>query len=103
MRLAAGDARSALTALEASADGVADTGGSVIDVPAVEWAVTESTVRYDRRAWHLPVWSGPNRVGGGPQKATTLRMTLRSGWRSRRRGCAGSCATTAGPGLPRSW
>lgn len=30
--------------------------------------------------WHLPVWSGPNRVGGGPQRATTLRMTLRSGW-----------------------
>lgn len=59
--------------------------------------------RVVRGAWHLPVWSGPNRVGGGPQKATTLRMTLRSGWRSRRRGCAASCATTAGRGLPRSW
>ncbi|GAA2428618.1 replication-associated recombination protein A [Actinomadura vinacea] len=48
-RLAAGDARRALTALEASADGMADTGGSVIDVPAVERAVTEATVRYDRQ------------------------------------------------------
>ncbi|MDN5929650.1 MAG: replication-associated recombination protein A [Pseudonocardia sp.] len=49
VRLAAGDARRALTALEASADGVAGTGGSVIDVPAVERAVTEATVRYDRQ------------------------------------------------------
>ncbi|NSC25470.1 replication-associated recombination protein A [Streptomyces albus subsp. chlorinus] len=49
VRLAAGDARSALTALEASADGVADTGGTVIDVPAVERAVAEATVRYDRQ------------------------------------------------------
>ncbi|MEU4606874.1 replication-associated recombination protein A [Kribbella sp. NPDC023972] len=49
VRLAAGDARTALTALEASADGVADTGGSVIDVPAVERAVSEATVRYDRQ------------------------------------------------------
>ncbi|WDV49957.1 replication-associated recombination protein A [Streptomyces coeruleorubidus] len=49
VRLAAGDARSALTALEASADGVADTGGMVIDVPAVERAIAETTVRYDRQ------------------------------------------------------
>ncbi|MGW2700071.1 replication-associated recombination protein A [Streptomyces sp. NPDC001340] len=49
VRLAAGDARSALTALEASADGVADTGGKVIDVPAVERAVAQATVRYDRQ------------------------------------------------------
>ncbi|WP_103960262.1 replication-associated recombination protein A [Nonomuraea solani] len=49
VRLAAGDARRALTALEASADGVVATGGSVIDVPAVERAVTEATVRYDRQ------------------------------------------------------
>nr|WP_239128517.1 replication-associated recombination protein A [Sinosporangium siamense] len=49
VRLAAGDARRALTALEASADGVTATGGSVIDVPAVERAVTEATVRYDRQ------------------------------------------------------
>jgi putative ATPase len=49
VRLAAGDARSALTALEASADGVADTGGTVIDVPAVERAIAETTVRYDRQ------------------------------------------------------
>ncbi|MFG3442942.1 replication-associated recombination protein A [Nonomuraea sp. NPDC047897] len=49
VRLAAGDARRALTALEASADGVAATGGEVIDVPAVERAVTEATVRYDRQ------------------------------------------------------
>ncbi len=49
VRLAGGDARRALTALEAAADGVAGTGGSVIDVPAVERAVTEATVRYDRQ------------------------------------------------------
>ncbi|MBC8090522.1 MAG: replication-associated recombination protein A, partial [Pseudonocardia sp.] len=36
-------------ALEASADGVTGTGGDVIDVPAVERAVTEATVRYDRQ------------------------------------------------------
>ncbi len=34
-------------------------------------------------------------------RLTTLRMRLRSRWQSRRRGCAGRCATTAGPGLPR--
>nr|WP_255425858.1 replication-associated recombination protein A [Pseudonocardia petroleophila] len=49
VRLAAGDARRALTALEASADGVVGTGATVIDVPAVERAVTEATVRYDRQ------------------------------------------------------
>lgn len=49
VRLAAGDARSALTALEASAGGVADTGRTVVDVPAVERAVAEATVRYDRQ------------------------------------------------------
>ncbi|WP_246085606.1 replication-associated recombination protein A [Pseudonocardia hydrocarbonoxydans] len=49
VRLAAGDARRALTALEAAADGLAGAGGSVIDVPAVERAVTEATVRYDRQ------------------------------------------------------
>ncbi|MGW8486745.1 replication-associated recombination protein A [Streptomyces sp. NPDC055886] len=49
VRLAAGDARSALTALEASADGVTDTGATVIDLAAVERAVAETTVRYDRQ------------------------------------------------------
>ncbi|MFI9753966.1 replication-associated recombination protein A [Streptomyces collinus] len=49
VRLAAGDARSALTALEASADGVTDTGGTVVDVAAVERAVAETSVRYDRQ------------------------------------------------------
>ena len=49
VRLAAGDARRALTALEAAADGVQGTGATVIDVPAVERAVTEATVRYDRQ------------------------------------------------------
>jgi putative ATPase len=53
VRLAGGDARRALTALEAATDGVtaenvmAD-GGTVVDVPAVERAVTEAAVRYDR-------------------------------------------------------
>jgi putative ATPase len=49
VRLAAGDARRALTALEAAADGVLGTGSTVIDLPAVERAVTEATVRYDRQ------------------------------------------------------
>jgi putative ATPase len=49
VRLAGGDARRALTALEAAADGVAGTGDTEIDVPAVERAVTEATVRYDRQ------------------------------------------------------
>jgi putative ATPase len=48
VRLAAGDARRALTALEAAADGVAAEGVTVIDVAAIERAVTEATVRYDR-------------------------------------------------------
>ncbi len=63
VRLAGGDARRALTALEAAADGVTGTAAAetdagvdnavidnaVIDVPAVERAVTEATVRYDRQ------------------------------------------------------
>jgi putative ATPase len=53
VRLAAGDARRALTALEAAADGVVGAGGpaidAVIDLPAVERAVTEASVRYDRQ------------------------------------------------------
>ncbi|WP_232663598.1 replication-associated recombination protein A [Pseudonocardia sp. TRM90224] len=48
IRLSAGDARRALTALEAAADGVLGTDATTIDVPAVERAVTEATVRYDR-------------------------------------------------------
>jgi len=49
IRLAAGDARRALTALEVAADGVTGTGDTVIDVEAVERAVTEVAVRYDRQ------------------------------------------------------
>ena len=51
VRLAAGDARRALTALEAAADGVAGGRGPhrSIDLPAVERAVTEASVRYDRQ------------------------------------------------------
>ncbi|MFC5994182.1 replication-associated recombination protein A [Pseudonocardia hispaniensis] len=48
VRLAGGDARRVLTALEAAADGVLADGATVIDVPAVERAVTEVAVRYDR-------------------------------------------------------
>ncbi|MDQ4115788.1 MAG: replication-associated recombination protein A [Actinomycetota bacterium] len=60
VRLSAGDARRALTALEAAADGVvadkgaggtgtdADGGRPVVDLDAVERAVTEVAVRYDR-------------------------------------------------------
>jgi putative ATPase len=52
VRLAAGDARRALTALEAAADGVLGTVDGAeppeIDIAAVERAVTEVAVRYDR-------------------------------------------------------
>ncbi|MDN5917061.1 MAG: AAA family ATPase, partial [Pseudonocardia sp.] len=54
VRLCAGDARRALTALEAAADGVlADAGDAPattpqLDLEAVERAVTEVAVRYDR-------------------------------------------------------
>jgi putative ATPase len=48
VRLAGGDARRALTALEAAADGVLPDGEHVVDVAAVERAVTEAAVRYDR-------------------------------------------------------
>src|SRR4051812_34674477 len=49
VRLAAGDARRALTALEVAADGVTGTGATTIDVEAVERAVDEVAVRYDRQ------------------------------------------------------
>ncbi|MFE7313760.1 replication-associated recombination protein A [Streptomyces sp. NPDC057555] len=49
VRLAAGDARRALTALEAAAEGAAATGGSVVEASTVEQAVTEAMVRYDRQ------------------------------------------------------
>ena len=53
VRLAAGDARRALTALEAAADGVLGVDrpagdDPVLDLAAVERAVTEVAVRYDR-------------------------------------------------------
>ena len=50
VRLSAGDGRRALTALEAAADGVLGAGEDepVIDVDAVQRAVTEVAVRYDR-------------------------------------------------------
>ena len=49
VRLASGDARTALIKLEVSANGALDAGGTEIDVPAVERAVAETTVRYDRQ------------------------------------------------------
>ncbi len=49
VRLAGGDARRALTALEVAADGVTGTGATTIDVEAVERAVDEVAVRYDRQ------------------------------------------------------
>ncbi|MFR9801367.1 replication-associated recombination protein A [Pseudonocardia sp. RS010] len=48
VRLSAGDARRALTALEAAADGVLADGTGIVDLAAVERAVTEVAVRYDR-------------------------------------------------------
>ncbi|WP_245818642.1 replication-associated recombination protein A [Haloechinothrix alba] len=48
VRLAAGDARRALTALEASADGARSAGDHAIDLRTVEACVDKAAVRYDR-------------------------------------------------------
>ncbi|MGH3949919.1 MAG: replication-associated recombination protein A, partial [Pseudonocardiaceae bacterium] len=48
VRLAAGDARRALTALEAAADAAQAPGGGTIDLPTVEATVDKAAVRYDR-------------------------------------------------------
>ncbi|WP_354529728.1 replication-associated recombination protein A [Nakamurella sp. UYEF19] len=48
LALAGGDARRALTALEAAADSVQNENGTVIDLTAVERAVNRAAVRYDR-------------------------------------------------------
>lgn len=49
VRLAGGDARRALTALEAAADSAASTGLSEIDLATVEATVDKAAVRYDRQ------------------------------------------------------
>ncbi len=48
VRLAAGDARRALTALETAADAVTSAGGSEVDLACVESVVDRAAVRYDR-------------------------------------------------------
>lgn len=48
VRLAGGDARRALTALETAAEAVTSVGGSVVDLASVEAAVDRAAVRYDR-------------------------------------------------------
>jgi len=48
VRLAGGDARRALTALEAAAGAVLTRAGSVIDLPTLESAVDKAAVHYDR-------------------------------------------------------
>ncbi|MFB9429703.1 replication-associated recombination protein A [Streptoalloteichus tenebrarius] len=48
VRLAGGDARRALTALEAAADAAASTEARVIDLPTLESTVDKAAVRYDR-------------------------------------------------------
>ncbi|MBP2368706.1 replication-associated recombination protein A [Pseudonocardia parietis] len=48
VRLSAGDGRRALTALEAAADGALGAEETAVDLAAVERAVTEVAVRYDR-------------------------------------------------------
>jgi putative ATPase len=48
VRLAAGDARRALTALETAAEAVTSTGGSVVNLTRVESVVDRAAVRYDR-------------------------------------------------------
>src|SRR5207248_6080560 len=48
VRLAAGDARRALTALEAGAGAASAADVTVIDLPMLEQAVNQAAVRYDR-------------------------------------------------------
>jgi len=48
LRLAGGDARRALTALEAAAGSVLAAGGSAITLPELELAIDQAAVRYDR-------------------------------------------------------
>jgi putative ATPase len=48
VRLAAGDARRALTALESAAEAVNSAGGSVVNLACVESVVDRAAVRYDR-------------------------------------------------------
>lgn len=49
VRLAGGDARRALTALEAAADSATSTGDGAIDLATVESTVDKAAVRYDRQ------------------------------------------------------
>jgi putative ATPase len=49
VRLAGGDARRALTALEAAADSALATTDGVVDLPTVESTVDKAAVRYDRQ------------------------------------------------------
>ena len=49
VRLAGGDARRALTYLEAAAGAAASNGGSTIDLATAETAVDQAAVRYDRQ------------------------------------------------------
>ncbi|MPZ65024.1 MAG: AAA family ATPase [Pseudonocardiaceae bacterium] len=48
VRLAGGDARRALTALETAAEAVTSSGGATVDLASVESAVDKAAVRYDR-------------------------------------------------------
>ncbi len=48
VRLAGGDARRALTALEMAAEAVTSAGGATVDLPSVESTVDKAAVRYDR-------------------------------------------------------
>jgi putative ATPase len=48
VRLAAGDARRALTALETAAEAVTSMGSTVVDLASVESVVDRAAVRYDR-------------------------------------------------------
>jgi putative ATPase len=49
VRLAGGDARRALTALEAAADSALAANGAMVDLPTVESTVDKAAVRYDRQ------------------------------------------------------
>src|SRR3712207_9466314 len=49
VRVAGGDARKALTALESGAGAASAVGGDVLDLATLETAVAQAAVRYDRQ------------------------------------------------------
>src|SRR4051794_7730264 len=66
VRLAGGDARRALTYLEAAAGAARSRGLDIVDLETTETAVDRAAVRYDRQGdQHYDVTSAFNKSGGG--------------------------------------